>query len=1310
VTIGTGSADGEIFNGQIDEPAIYNRVLTDEEIAAIYAAGASGKCLVPTSPTIVAQPESRTVALGDSVGFSVVASGTAPLTYQWSFNGAPIVGATNALFSIASAQESNTGSYFVSVTNAHGVAISSNAFLLVQPVPACAPVPIGLVAWWPMNGDGTDLAWMHPATILPGTQFAPGKVGSAASMSGAGGLRVPASTALDVGAGAGLTAEAWVSCPDTTPGQPIFDWADERYGYAVHLFVNYPNPGNLQACFTDTAGVLHAFETSSRPLTNGVFQHVAMSYDRSSGVGRIYVNGQIAAEAMLGMFIPRTASDLHIGHRPAGTPFGPIWFTGMIDEPAVYRRALSPAEIAAIYGAGASGKCNVPMAPTIVEQPESRTVVAGERVEFSVIAAGTPPFRYQWYFNGALVSGGTNQLFSIAGAQEANAGSYFVLVSNSVGVAVSSNAVLQVQPLPTCSPVPAGILAWWRGDGNSLDTLGVNTGQAHGGVSFDPARVGDGFKLNGSGSFVEVPDRPLFDLTNEITVELWFKYTGPAGGYYGIIAKRALYPGGCNFGINVMPGNQLQVYFRDRYLDSYQVSALPTPLAEGVFHHIAAVYRQHSAAEVEVLTYTDGSLANREFLPGNLANGVNDVPITIGADTPNHGHFTGMIDEVGIYARALTAAELGAIYAAGASGKCLEPTRPIIVAQPESRTVAAGKSVSFSVVAAGTAPLTYQWSFNGALIVGATNTLLTIASAQESNAGSYFVSVSNSVGFAVSSNAVLTVMPASPCAPPPAGIVAWWPGEGDLNDVIGGNNGSGTFSYAEGMVGQAFAVQPGAPAPSIPSTPALNPRGPLTLETWVKILAHSDNDTVLIAGKESDSQRQYALSVGRPYGPWLMRATLGTTNGVAYLQGTSAVQVGQWYHTAMTYDGSMVKLYVNGVLESSQIIGGSVKTSTEDFHIGGYNNGPWTMNGLVDEPSLYHRALTEYEILAIYNAGFSGKCVEQRAPEIVFQPESRTVTVGEPVAFSVGVIGAWPLRYQWHFNGAPIANATNSVLQFVAVQKSDAGTYTVVVSNALGSATSAEAKLTVNPGPVQVRIMSVDAPPAGTKVVVPIVAVANGQESAFGFSVSYGSQFGAPRLSFIEAELGAATTEGSLLVNTSETNLNRVGVTFALPGGTTLTAGTQEVARLLFRTLPSPIEGSALLSFGDAPTRREISDPQALVLPASYGGGVVMIPASIYEADVAPRPSGDRSVSVIDWVQVGRFVSHLDAATNATEFQRADCAPRQNSGDGAISLADWVQAGRYAAGLDPLQVLDGPQSPASKSWTPPIAQGPFLGR
>ncbi|HEV2695324.1 MAG TPA: immunoglobulin domain-containing protein [Verrucomicrobiae bacterium] len=83
------------------------------------------------------------------------------------------------------------------------------------------------------------------------------------------------------------------------------------------------------------------------------------------------------------------------------------------------------------------------------------------------------------------------------------------------------------------------------------------------------------------------------------------------------------------------------------------------------------------------------------------------------------------------------------------------------------------------------------------------------------------------------------------------------------------------------------------------------------------------------------------------------------------------------------------------------------------------------------------------------------------APAITAQPTNLTVTVNNTAVFSVTATGAQPLIYQWSFNGTNISGATNAVLNLPNVSPAQAGTYSVLVSNIVGTAISSNATLTV---------------------------------------------------------------------------------------------------------------------------------------------------------------------------------------------------------------------------------------------------------
>jgi hypothetical protein len=80
---------------------------------------------------------------------------------------------------------------------------------------------------------------------------------------------------------------------------------------------------------------------------------VALTYDKASGVATLYCNGSVVLQQVLGSFTPQTTFDIYLGKRPLtrGETFssGSLTFAGLLDEAAIYNRALSASEIQAIY-------------------------------------------------------------------------------------------------------------------------------------------------------------------------------------------------------------------------------------------------------------------------------------------------------------------------------------------------------------------------------------------------------------------------------------------------------------------------------------------------------------------------------------------------------------------------------------------------------------------------------------------------------------------------------------------------------------------------------------------------------------------------------------------------------------------------------------------------------------------------------------------------------------------------------------------------------------------------------------------------
>ena len=247
-------------------------------------------------------------------------------------------------------------------------------FLAVTLAPAqnCVERGEGLVGWWPGDASAADLSRTNHGILQGGVTFETGIVGQAFAFGAlTSGVRIPANPALDVGTGSGMTIELWLNPNDTTQRGPLVEWNNGVALWGAHFWV-LPNqsgfglqppssaqagPGQLYAAFT-LLGQWYQMATDANVLVPHVFQHVALTYDKASGVGRIYRNAELVAEQSLGEFTPQTSYDLYLGLRPAGPAGNSIEaYQGLMDEVSIYNRALSQMELLAIYSAGAAGKC-----------------------------------------------------------------------------------------------------------------------------------------------------------------------------------------------------------------------------------------------------------------------------------------------------------------------------------------------------------------------------------------------------------------------------------------------------------------------------------------------------------------------------------------------------------------------------------------------------------------------------------------------------------------------------------------------------------------------------------------------------------------------------------------------------------------------------------------------------------------------------------------------------------------------------------------------------------------------------------------
>ncbi|MCD6340116.1 MAG: immunoglobulin domain-containing protein, partial [Verrucomicrobia bacterium] len=219
-------------------------------------------------------------------------------------------------------------------------------------------------------------------------------------------------------------------------------------------------------------------------------------------------------------------------------------------------------------------------------------------------------------------------------------------------------------------------------------------------------------------------------------------------------------------------------------------------------------------------------------------------------------------------------------------------------------------------------------------------------------------------------------------------------------------------------------------------------------------------------------------------------------------------------------------------------------------------------------------------------------------PRITAQPETTAGAPGGSVAFNVGVWGTEPLQFQWRKDGESLPGATNQVLVLTNVQPAQAGLYSVVAANAVGSATSEEARLVVG------RLARVGSRSGfvGETFEVPVEMFGLGDEAAAALSL----RIDPAAADLLEVIPGAALTGGgSLLVNTNLLSEGWIGLSAALGAGSVFPEGWSELARLRIRA-SAPVAASAIET-GDSPVAREVVGGDATPLPAVFLGGEINV-------------------------------------------------------------------------------------------------------
>ena len=448
---------------------------------------------------------------------------------------------------------------------------------------------------------------------------------------------------------------------------------------------------------------------------------------------------------------------------------------------------------------------------------------------------------------------------------------------------------------------------------------------------------------------------------------------------------------------------------------------------------------------------------------------------------------------------------------------------PSFTSQPSSRYADRGGSLTMCATATGVTPLNYQWCFNSANIPGATTNLYTLANIQATNAGSYTLIVTNSLGSVTSSVATLTVNPLF------ATVFM------DSFDTNSSANWTVNKSSTDNRVTFAYDYS----AMGIPSAPhstggttkgakleanvslgvvaalSLSPIGQsffgnyrLHFDMWINVNGPfpgggNGSTEAITAGVGTAGNRVSGTASGSTAdGVWFevdgeggvgdtsttqgdFVAYVGTTgqatNSGVYAAGTGTTVRGNGnsYYTnvfpgGQTPPASQISTYPQ---QTGGLVVGTVGWAWRDVVVNKTGGTvEWFIDGL-KIASVTGASITSSNVFVGYwdpyasltdNTNLSFGLVDNLrvevpavAPTISVQPQSITNIVGTSGGFNVTASGTAPLSYQWQLNNACLAGATGTSLAFASVQTTNAGSYTVVVTNVAGALTSGVATLTV---------------------------------------------------------------------------------------------------------------------------------------------------------------------------------------------------------------------------------------------------------
>ena len=802
--------------------------------------------------------------------------------------------------------------------------------------------PVGLVAAYNFDASSgttlTDLSGNNNNGAITAATFVAGHDGNALSFNGTNAVVVvPDSASLDLTSAA--TFEAWLR-----PSQTLSNWKAVLQKETDAYFMNANTVNNVVGAGGTFNGVCCGQIEGTTGLPANTWTYLAATYDGTNL--RIYVNGSLVNTVPQTGAYQVTTTPLRIG----GDTYAGENFPGLIDNLRIYNRALSLTEIQTDMNTpvGAQSDTTPPVrsngAPTgNVASGTTQTTLSLTTDEAATCrwstTAGTA---YASMTNTFSTTGGTSHATTITGLANGGSYTYYIRCQDTAGNANTNDYLVSfVVQNDTTPPTrsggsPSGVLT----AGTTQTTLSLTTNEN--------ATCRYGTVANTAYGSLPNAFSSTGGLSHSTTV------TGLANGQSYTFYVR------CQDAVGNANTNDFPITFSV----AAPSDTTPPVRSAGAPSGTLPAYTTQTTLSLttdENATCRWGTVAGTAYasLPNGFATtGALSHSTTVTGLTNGHGYT--------YYVRCQDSSgnadpdDFPITFSVAA-----DTTPPAVtLTAPAAGTVTGTVTVSASASdVGGVAGVQFLLDGNS---LGAEDTVAPYSVSWNSSTatnGTHTVSARarDVAGNQTTSTAVAVTV--SNVATPPAGPVAAYSFNASSGSILADSSGNAnngnitTAVFVAGHDGNALSFNGTDSLVVIPDSPSLHLTTAMTLEAWVKPSVALNNWKAILQ-KEVDA---YFLNADTNLNT---TGSGGTFNGVCctVVQGTSGLPVNTWTHVASTYDGATLKLYVNGVLVSSQARTGSLEVNNLALRIGGDTYAGENFPGLIDNLRIYNRALSATEI------------------------------------------------------------------------------------------------------------------------------------------------------------------------------------------------------------------------------------------------------------------------------------------------------------------------------------------------------------